>query len=64
MLDGLVLFRKGNFCSEVCLWVVFKGGILGGTHQFWGNPYLNNTTILFDSNMYVLEFCQLDCGVL
>jgi len=28
--------------------VVFKGGILGGARQFWGNPYLNSTTILFD----------------
>jgi len=28
--------------------VVFKGGILGGAHQFWGNPYLNSTTVLFD----------------
>jgi len=29
--------------------VVFKGGILGGACQFWGNPYLNSTTVLFDS---------------
>jgi len=29
--------------------VVFKGGILGGVRQFWGNPYLNSTTVLFDS---------------
>jgi len=28
--------------------VVFKGGILGGTRQFWGNPYLNSMNILFD----------------
>jgi len=28
--------------------VVFKGGILGGARQFWGNPYLNSTTVLFD----------------
>jgi len=25
-----------------------KGGILGGARQFWGNPYLNSTTVLFD----------------
>jgi len=31
--------------------VVFKGGILGGTRQFWGNPYLNSTTVLFDTNL-------------
>jgi len=24
--------------------VVFKGGILGSTCQFWGNPYLNSMT--------------------
>jgi len=29
--------------------VVFKGGILGGARQFWGNPYLNSTTVLFDN---------------
>jgi len=29
--------------------VVFKGSILGGVHQFWGNPYLNSTTVLFDT---------------
>jgi len=28
--------------------VVFKGGILGGARQFWGNPYLNSTTVLYD----------------
>jgi len=27
--------------------VVFKGGILGGARQFWGN-HLNSTTVLFD----------------
>jgi len=29
--------------------IFFKGGILGGTRQFWGNPYLNSTTVLFDN---------------
>jgi len=29
--------------------VVFKGGILGGARQFWDNPYLNSTTVLFDT---------------
>jgi len=29
--------------------VVFKGGILGGARQFWGNPYLNSTIVLFDT---------------
>jgi len=48
MLDGLILFRKGDFRSKYVSRVVFKGGILGGTCQFWGNPYLNSTTVLFD----------------
>jgi len=29
--------------------VVFEGGFLGGARNFWGNPYLNSTTVLFDS---------------
>jgi len=28
--------------------VVFEGGILGGVRNFWGNPYLSSTTVLFD----------------
>jgi len=31
--------------------VVFKDSILGGARQFWGNPYLNSTTVLFDDSM-------------
>jgi len=57
MLDGLILFRKGDCLSEVhrddVSRVVFKGGILGGACQFWGNPYLNSTTVLFDTNSTV-----------
>jgi len=30
--------------------IVFEGGILGGARNFWGNPYLNSTTVLFDEN--------------
>jgi len=29
--------------------VIFKGSILGGVCEFWGNPYLNSTTVLFDN---------------
>jgi len=29
--------------------MVFGGGILGGARKIWGNPYLNSTTVLFDS---------------
>ena len=28
--------------------MIFESGILGGAHHFWGDPYLNNTTTLFD----------------
>jgi len=28
---------------------VFGGGILGGARKIWGNPYLNSTTVLFDT---------------
>jgi len=34
--------------------VVFKGGILGTACQFWGNPYLNSTTVLFDEKKSAL----------
>jgi len=36
--------------------VVVKGGILGGAHQFWGNPYLNSMTVLFDNHVYNYPF--------
>jgi len=37
--------------------VVFNGGILGGVRQYWGNPYLNSTTVLFD----IITFeCKVD----
>jgi len=29
--------------------IVFEGGNLGGVRNFWGNPYLNSTTVLFDT---------------
>jgi len=29
--------------------MVFGGGILGGMRKIWGNPYLNSTTVLFDT---------------
>ena len=30
--------------------MVFGGGILGGARKKRGNPYLNSTTVLFDSS--------------
>jgi len=29
--------------------VVFEGGFLGSARNFWGNPYLNSMTVLFDT---------------
>jgi len=46
VLDGLILFRKVIFVPKYVSRVVFKDGILGGARQFWGNPYLNSTTVL------------------
>jgi len=40
---------KAIFIPKYVSRVVFKGGIFGGVRQFWGNPYLNSTTVLFDS---------------
>jgi len=30
--------------------MVFGGGILGSVPKIWGNPYLNSTTVLFDTS--------------
>jgi len=36
------------FAPKYVFRVVFEGGFLGGARNFWGNPYLNSTTVLFD----------------
>jgi len=36
------------FVPKYVFRVVFEGGILGSARNFWGNPYLNSTTVLFD----------------
>jgi len=39
MLDGLILFRKGDFHFKVCPWGGFyKGGILGGVSVMGAIP--------------------------
>ena len=48
MLDGLILFRKGDFCGIDVSRMIFEGSILGGTRHFRGDPYLNSTSVLFD----------------
>ena len=35
-----------KYVSRVILKVAFY---VGGTHNFWGNSYLNSTTVLFDT---------------
>jgi len=57
MLDRLILFCKSDFCSVSR--VVFKGGILGGAHQFWGNPCLNSMTVLLTVLFDMQYFPQL-----
>jgi len=47
MLDGLILLCQSDFCSKNVM--VFEGGFFGGTQNIWGSPYLNSTTILFDT---------------
>jgi len=34
--------------------MVFGGGILGGARKILGNPYLNSTTVLFDTAFSIL----------
>jgi len=63
VLDGLILFRKGDFVPKYVSRVVFKDGILGGARQFRGNPYLNSTTVLFD-NFYNNEITRLSACIL
>jgi len=57
VLDGLI---KVIFVPKYASRVVFKDGILDSARQFWGNPYLNSTTVLFDK-MYLMNF-QLHNG--
>jgi len=44
------------FAPKYVFRVVFEGGFLGGAHNFWGNPYLNCTTVLFDYRRFVEYF--------
>jgi len=45
--------------------VGFKGGILGSARQFWGNPYLNSMTVLFDLLLFVFFFlCRYQVDML
>jgi len=43
--------------------VVFKDSILGGKRQFWGNPYLNGTTLLFDISYFRIERMETVCMI-
>ena len=37
------------FVAKYVSAMVFGGSILGSARKIWGNPYLNSTTVLFDS---------------
>jgi len=39
------------FAPKYVFRVVFEGGFLGGARNFWGNPYLNSMTVLFDNHL-------------
>ena len=39
--------------------MIFKGGILGGAQSIHHDPYLNGTTILFDSGYFHFETLTL-----
>ena len=49
ILDGLILLRKGDICCEVRLCDGFWGQHFRRCALDVGNPYLNSTTILFDT---------------
>jgi len=49
------------FAPKYVFRVVFEGGFLGGAHNFWGNPYLNSTTVLFDNDVSEFSTVQLHC---
>jgi len=53
ILDGLILLRQSEFCSER---LVFEDSFFGGMRNIWGNPYLNSTTVLFDYLVYLLGY--------
>ena len=59
MLDGLTVFHKGDFRCIRC----FKdGSILDSACHFWGDLYLNSTTILFDSKIIIRKDIPSNLG--
>jgi len=42
------------FVAKYVSTMVFGGGILGGACKIWGNPYLNSTIVLFDTEIKFL----------
>ena len=47
------------FVPKYVFRVVFEGGIFGGVRNFWGNPYLNSTIVLFDKHHYNFGFTTI-----
>jgi len=69
ILDGQVLLRKGDFCCEVrlcdgfwrwhfrrCAQDMGQSLLKQYKRRIWDNPYLNNTTVLFDMYIITVSF--------
>ena len=42
-----------NKAYSMLIGCFFWVAILGGAHHFWGDPYLNSTTVLFDYSLKI-----------
>ena len=57
MFNGII---KVIFVVQVVSGMIFKGGILGGMHHFWGDHYLSSTVDpqLFNPRLSVPSFTR------
>ena len=44
-------------------WLLFLGSNFRGEHHFWGDPYLNSTTVLFDTKILNMEWTKEELPV-
>ena len=56
VLYELVLFRKGDVCRINVSRMIFEGGILSGSQNFWGNPYLR---LIAGSSNSTVNMCEV-----
>ena len=61
-------FNKGAYFSSrsMLIKLLFVGSNFRGAFHFWGNPYLNSTTALFDSTVQwaghdLCLYCTVEC---